>query len=51
MREHLPVLFLTGAVPVNTMGFNASQELDAVPVFRSVTKYSVIVKEGKGFTP
>ncbi|BBH23429.1 acetolactate synthase [Paenibacillus baekrokdamisoli] len=45
MREHLPVLFLTGAVPVNTMGLNASQELDAAPIFRSVTKYSVIVKE------
>ncbi len=29
MREHLPVLFLTGAVPVNTVGLNASQELDA----------------------
>jgi acetolactate synthase-1/2/3 large subunit len=51
MREHLPVLFLTGAVPVNTMGFNASQELDAVPVFRSVTKYSVIVKEAKDLLP
>ena len=50
MREHLPVLFLTGAVPVNTMGLNASQELDAVPVFSSVTKYSVMVKDGKGFT-
>ncbi|WP_173917870.1 thiamine pyrophosphate-binding protein [Halobacillus sp. Marseille-Q1614] len=40
MREHLPVLFLTGAVPVNTMGHNASQELDAHPIFESVTKYS-----------
>lgn len=47
MREHVPVLFLTGAVPVNTMGLNASQELDLVPVFSSVTKYSVMVKEGK----
>ncbi|WP_249650915.1 thiamine pyrophosphate-binding protein, partial [Lysinibacillus sp. D4A3_S15] len=28
MREHLPVLFLTGAVPVNTIGLNASQDLD-----------------------
>ena len=34
MREHLPVLFLTGAVPVNTVGLNASQELDAEPIFR-----------------
>ncbi|MBS4223692.1 thiamine pyrophosphate-binding protein [Lederbergia citrea] len=45
MREHLPVLFLTGAVPVNTEGLNASQELDAEPIFRSVTKYSVTVKD------
>ncbi|WP_419875853.1 thiamine pyrophosphate-binding protein [Candidatus Pristimantibacillus sp. PTI5] len=51
MREHLPVLFLTGAVPVNTMGLNASQELDAAPVFRTVTKYSVIVKEAKDLLP
>ncbi|RNA67962.1 thiamine pyrophosphate-binding protein [Alteribacter keqinensis] len=43
MREHLPVLFLTGAVPVRTMGLNASQELDAHPVFEPVTKYSVTV--------
>ncbi|WP_026691830.1 thiamine pyrophosphate-binding protein [Peribacillus kribbensis] len=47
MREHLPVLFLTGAVPVSTEGLNASQELDAEPVFRSITKYSVTVREGK----
>ncbi|GIO32949.1 MULTISPECIES: thiamine pyrophosphate-binding protein [Paenibacillus] len=47
MREHLPVLFLTGAVPVNTVGLNASQELDAEPVYRSVTKYSVTVRESK----
>ncbi|MBK3496779.1 thiamine pyrophosphate-binding protein [Viridibacillus sp. YIM B01967] len=47
MREHLPVLFLTGSVPVNTMGLNASQELDAEPIFKSVTKYSVLVKDSK----
>ncbi|WP_155593130.1 thiamine pyrophosphate-binding protein [Lysinibacillus cavernae] len=47
MREHLPVLFLTGAVPVNTIGLNASQELDAEPIFQPVTKYSVTVKESK----
>ncbi len=40
MREHLPVLFLTGAVPVNTVGLNASQELHADPLYQSVTKYS-----------
>jgi acetolactate synthase I/II/III large subunit len=47
MREQLPVLFLTGAVPVNTVGLNASQELDVEPIFRPVTKYSVTVKESK----
>ncbi|MEK4484349.1 thiamine pyrophosphate-binding protein [Psychrobacillus sp. FSL H8-0484] len=47
MREHLPVLFLTGAVPVNTMGLNASQELDAEKIFKSVTKYSVTVTDSK----
>lgn len=51
MREHLPILFLTGAVPVSTMGLNASQELDVAPIFRSVTKYSVIVKEAKDLLP
>lgn len=40
MREHLPVLFLSGAVPMSTVGFNASQELDVSPVFAPVTKYS-----------
>lgn len=47
MREHMPVLFITGAVPVSTVGLNASQELDADPVFRSVTKYSVTVKNSE----
>ncbi|MFD1953221.1 thiamine pyrophosphate-binding protein [Paenibacillus thailandensis] len=47
MREHLPVLFLTGAVPVNTMGLNASQELDAVPLFSPVTKYSVRIEKAE----
>jgi len=47
MREHLPVLFLTGAVPVGTMGANASQELDVAPIFRPVTKYSVLVTKGE----
>ena len=51
MREHLPVLFITGAVPVNTVGYNASQELDAEPIFRPVTKYSVTVNEAKDVLP
>lgn len=44
MREHLPILFITGNVPLQTIGLNASQELDAEPLFRPVTKYSVTVK-------
>lgn len=47
MRENTPVLFLTGAVPVNTVGLNASQELDAEPLFKAVTKYSVTVTDSK----
>ena len=47
MREHLPVLFITGSVPLNTMGLNSSQELDAAPIFAPVTKYSVLVKDSK----
>ena len=51
MREHLPILFLTGAVPVNTVGLNASQELDAKPVFQPVTKYSVTVQRSTDLLP
>ncbi|MDF2962129.1 MAG: acetolactate synthase [Paenibacillus sp.] len=51
MREHLPVLFLTGSVPVRTVGLNASQELDAVPLFRPVTKYSVSVQRAEDLLP
>ncbi|MCP3029378.1 thiamine pyrophosphate-dependent enzyme [Halobacillus sp. A5] len=40
MRENLPILFLTGSVPVSTVGLNASQELDAQPIYEPVTKYS-----------
>ncbi|WP_050181019.1 thiamine pyrophosphate-binding protein [Domibacillus robiginosus] len=47
MREHLPVLFLTGAVPVDTVGLNASQELNVEPVFAPVTKYSVTVTKAE----
>ncbi|MCR8629742.1 thiamine pyrophosphate-binding protein [Paenibacillus radicis (ex Xue et al. 2023)] len=46
-REHLPVLFLTGSVPVRTVGLNASQELNAVPLFQPVTKYSVSVSRAE----
>ena len=47
MREQLPVLFLTGAVPSSTVGLNSSQELDAAPVFAPITKYSKRVERGE----
>jgi acetolactate synthase-1/2/3 large subunit len=47
MREKLPILFLTGCVPLRTMGHNASQELDATPLFGPVTKYSVTVESAE----
>ncbi|WP_226585551.1 thiamine pyrophosphate-binding protein [Halobacillus litoralis] len=51
MREHLPVLFLTGAVPVDTVGLNASQELHADPLYQSVTKYSQRVDHAEDLLP
>ncbi|KKI93980.1 acetolactate synthase [Bacillus sp. SA1-12] len=45
MREHLPILFITGAVPVQTKGLNASQELNAQPIYETVTKYSATVEK------
>ena len=51
MREQLPVLFLTGAVPTSTVGLNASQELNAEPIFRPVTKYSVKVNRAEDLLP
>lgn len=51
MREHLPVLFLTGAVPVDTVGLNASQELHADPIYQSVTKYSQRVDRAEELLP
>lgn len=47
MREHLPILFLTGAVPTEMVGLNASQELHADPIYQSVTKYSARVDQAE----
>ncbi|MDG5470452.1 thiamine pyrophosphate-binding protein [Jeotgalibacillus sp. ET6] len=44
-REQIPLLILTGSVPLSTLGWNASQELNASPVFKQVTKYSATVTE------
>ncbi|MFB5663365.1 thiamine pyrophosphate-binding protein [Alteribacillus sp. HJP-4] len=49
MREQQPVLFLTGAVPVASQGLNASQELNAAPCFREVTKYSEVIRTKEEF--
>lgn len=46
-REQIPMLILTGSVPLSTLGWNASQELNATPVFSTVTKYSKTVTQGK----
>ncbi|TDL34895.1 thiamine pyrophosphate-binding protein [Jeotgalibacillus sp. S-D1] len=46
-REQIPLLILTGSVPLSTLGWNASQELNATPVFSTVTKYSKTVTHGK----
>ncbi|MCL6575130.1 thiamine pyrophosphate-binding protein [Kyrpidia sp.] len=43
-REHLPVLFLTGHVPVDAIGRNASQEFDSEAVYKPFVKYSVTVR-------
>lgn len=51
MREHLPILFLTGAVPISTEGLNASQELNADPIYQSVTKYSNKVNRAEDLLP
>ncbi|MFC0213989.1 thiamine pyrophosphate-binding protein [Paenibacillus chartarius] len=51
MREHLPVLFLTGSVPTKTVGLNASQELDAVPSFSALVKSSVSVSKPEELLP
>ncbi|MCA0972455.1 thiamine pyrophosphate-binding protein [Halobacillus litoralis] len=51
MREHLPILFLTGAVPTETVGLNASQELHADPIYQPVTKYSARVDRAEDLLP
>ncbi|MET3575206.1 thiamine pyrophosphate-binding protein [Bhargavaea ullalensis] len=51
MREHQPVLFITGAVPMSTVGFNASQELDVSPLFAPITKYSKRVERAEDLVP
>jgi acetolactate synthase-1/2/3 large subunit len=40
LKEKLPVIFITGSVPVSKIGKGGAQELNAVPIFESVTKYN-----------
>lgn len=40
MKEKLPVIFITGSVPVSKIGKGGAQELNAVPIFESITKYN-----------
>ncbi len=41
--EKLPVIFITGSVPSTKIGKGGAQELDAVSIFASITKYSRLV--------
>ncbi|RKD73367.1 acetolactate synthase-1/2/3 large subunit [Sinobaca qinghaiensis] len=51
MREQLPVLFLTGAVPIASRGLNASQELNVADAYESLVKYSVTISSAEAFMP
>jgi acetolactate synthase I/II/III large subunit len=42
-EEKLPIIFITGLVPSTKLGKGGAQELDANPVFSSITKYSTTV--------
>lgn len=46
-REKLPVIFLTGAIPTTKFGRGGGQELNADPIFASVTKLSKTVTDPK----
>ncbi|MBO8171035.1 MAG: thiamine pyrophosphate-binding protein [Bacillaceae bacterium] len=41
--EKLPVIFITGAVPTAARGKGGAQELDAVPIYQSITRESVLI--------
>ncbi|HEY0828281.1 MAG TPA: thiamine pyrophosphate-binding protein [Bacilli bacterium] len=43
--EKLPILFITGSVPSTKIGKGGAQELDAVSIFTSITKYSRLVPD------
>ncbi|GLX67973.1 thiamine pyrophosphate-binding protein [Paenibacillus glycanilyticus] len=44
-REKLPVIFLTGAIPTTKFGRGGGQELNADPIFASITKLSITVTD------
>ncbi|MEB3100580.1 thiamine pyrophosphate-binding protein [Ferviditalea candida] len=43
MKEKLPVFFITGSVPTGKIGKGGAQELNALPLFESITKYNKMV--------
>lgn len=43
MKEKLPVIFITGSVPSTKIGKGGAQELNAIPLFESITKYNKMV--------
>jgi acetolactate synthase I/II/III large subunit len=45
--EKLPIIFITGSVPSTKMGKGGAQELDAVPIFASITKLSKSILDPK----
>jgi acetolactate synthase I/II/III large subunit len=46
-KEKLPVIFITGAVPVSKFGKGGAQELFAEDIFSSITKYNRTVMDAK----
>ncbi len=42
-KEKLPIIFITGSVPSTKLGKGGAQELNAVPVYASITKFSATV--------
>ena len=46
--DNVPLVCFTGQVPLNLIGNDAFQEVDIVGITRSITKYSVTVRDRKG---
>ncbi len=46
-KEKLPVIFITGSVPSSKLGMGGAQELNAEPLFASITKLSRTVMQAE----